>query len=237
MKRSWIAYTLLIGLASVGTLSSSATSAQAQTAVPAQADTKKAKEPRSKEIAERVQAFYDKTKTFQAGFEQRYWIKKYNKYKNSNGQVVFEKPGKMSWRYKNNGNRVVSDGKIIKVYEAEEKQMYEQSISSSQYPAALAFLTGTGSIRKAFRLRKLDSKRMKFEGGYVLEGKPRQETAAYVKVLFYIDGKSSQVRRVMLIDAEGNRNTFDFLSPSANKETPKGEFDFKPPAGTKIIKP
>ena len=35
------------------------------------------------------------------------------------GQVIFQKPGKMSWRYTNNGNRVVSDGKIIKVYEAE----------------------------------------------------------------------------------------------------------------------
>ncbi|MCA9626207.1 MAG: outer membrane lipoprotein carrier protein LolA [Myxococcales bacterium] len=233
-KKHWIAYALCVALG--GLTLSSAPNVEAQTAAKP-ADSKAKKGPRSKEIAKRVQTFYDKTKTFQAGFKQRYWIKKYNKYKNSNGQVVFEKPGKMSWRYKNNGNRVVSDGKKIKVYEAEEKQMYEQDIDKSQYPAALAFLTGGGSLRKAFRLRKLDSKRMKFEGGYVLLGKPRKPTPAYTKVLFYIDGKTNQVRRVMLIDAEGNRNTFDFLSPSVNKKTPKGEFDFKPPAGTKVIKP
>lgn len=234
-KKHWIAYALCVALGGL-TISGAPNVAEAQTAAKPAADSK-SKGPRSKEIAKRVQDFYDKTKTFQAGFKQRYWIKKYNKYKNSNGQVVFEKPGKMSWRYKNNGNRVVSDGKKIKVYEAEEKQMYEQDIDKSQYPAALAFLTGSGSLRKAFRLRKLDSKRMKFEGGYVLLGKPRKPTPAYTKVLFYIDAKTSQVRRVMLIDAEGNRNTFDFLSPNVNKATPKGEFDFKPPAGTKIIKP
>lgn len=235
MKQKCIALAAVVALGGFANLASSP-EAHAQAAAPAAKDTK-AKGPRSKEIAKRVQDFYDKTKTYQAGFKQRYWIKKYNKYKNSNGQVVFEKPGKMSWRYKNNGNRVVSDSKKIKVFEAEEKQMYEQDIDKSQYPAALAFLTGSGSLRKAFRLRKLDSKRMKFEGGYVLLGKPRKPTPAYTKVLFYIDAKTSQVRRVMLIDAEGNRNTFDFISATANKAAPKGEFEFTPPAGTKIIKP
>lgn len=231
IKRNWFVFAMTVALGATVGVSAPAPAA-AQTAKPAPA-----KAPRAKEIAERVQAFYDKTKTFNAGFKQRYWIKKYNKHKNSHGQVVFEKPGKMSWRYKNNGNRVVSDGKKIKVYEAEEKQMYEQEMGNSQYPAALAFLTGTGSLRKEFRLRKLDAKRMKFEGGYVLLGTPRKATPAYNKVLFYIDAKTSQVRRVMLIDAEGNRNTFDFVSPSVNKPVAKGEFEFTPPPGTKVIKP
>ena len=34
------------------------------------------------------------------------------------------------------GNRVVSDGATLKVYEAANKQMFEQSIDKSQYPAA-----------------------------------------------------------------------------------------------------
>src|SRR5262245_44665280 len=61
-------------------------------------------------VADRVQSFYDKTKTLKAGFEQLYTVKAYDKKKKSNGQVIFQKPGKMSWRYTNNGNRVVSDG-------------------------------------------------------------------------------------------------------------------------------
>ena len=68
------------------------------------------------EIADRVQQFYDKTKTFRAGFKQHYVATAYNKTKDSTGSVVFEKPGKMSWRYTNNGNRVVSDGKLCLLY-------------------------------------------------------------------------------------------------------------------------
>ena len=43
-------------------------------------------------------------------------VKTYNQIKKSSGRVVFAKPGKMSWTYDApNGNRVVSDGKLLKV--------------------------------------------------------------------------------------------------------------------------
>jgi outer membrane lipoprotein carrier protein len=193
--------------------------------------------PSARRIAARVQDFYDKTRVFTAGFKQRYWIKAHNKAKDSKGQVIFKKPGKMSWRYTNNGNRVVSDGTIVKVYEADKKQMYEQKIAKSQYPAALSFLVGGGNLLKSFKLRKLDSRQMQYEGGYVLEGIPRSATPAYQKLLLYVDGKTSQVRRVLLLDAQGNRNRFDFISPRVNEEPPKGEFEFKAPRGTQVIKP
>lgn len=189
------------------------------------------------EIANRIQAFYDKTRTFQAQFKQRYTIKAYNRTKDSRGTVSFQKPGKMSWRYTTNGNRVVSDGKLLRVYEEENKQMYEQSVDKSQYPAALAFLIGDGDLKKSFKLRRLDEKRARFPGGYVLLGEPKDPTPAYQKMLLYVDKKTAQVRRVMLIDAQGNRNRFDFIKPVVNEKTKPAEFDFKPPPGTKVIRP
>lgn len=188
------------------------------------------------ELADRVQVFYDKTKTFKAGFEQRFWVRAYNRTKDSKGQVIFEKPGKMSWRY-TNGNRVVSDGKTIKIYEAENKQMYEQQMDKSQYPAALSFLLGAGSLKKSFQLEKLDAARMKFEGGYVLLGIPLEPTPAYQKLLLYVDAGTYQVRRVLMLDAQGNKNRFDFVRPEVNRKSPPGEFDFRPPPGTQVIKP
>ena len=92
--------------------------------------------------------------------------------------MIFEKPGKMSWRYTNNGNRVVSDGKLIKVYEKENKQMYEQPLEKSQYPAALAFLVGQGNLQEVLQAQRCSiAKQMKFEGGYVLVGEPREADA------------------------------------------------------------
>jgi outer membrane lipoprotein carrier protein len=191
----------------------------------------------AEEIADRVQAFYDKTKTFRAGFRQRYLAIAYNKTKESTGSVVFEKPGRMSWRYTNNGNRVVSDGKTIRIYEKENRQMYEQPLEKSQYPAALSFLIGGGSLRQTFKLSKVDPKSMTFEGGYVLLGEPKEATPAYQKVFLYVDGATYQVRRVILLDAQRNRNRFDFLAPEVNHKAPPGEFSFTPPAGTQVIRP
>jgi outer membrane lipoprotein carrier protein len=56
-------------------------------------------------------------------------------------------------------------------------------------------------------------------------------------MLLFVDGKTDQVRRVILIDAQGNRNRFDFSNPVVNKKPPPDEFKFTPPKGTKVIKP
>jgi outer membrane lipoprotein carrier protein len=194
--------------------------------------------PTAEAIAAKVQAFYNQTNTFQATFKQVYKVKAYNQTKKSAGKVIFAKPGKMSWSYDSpNGNRVVSDGKVLKVYEKENNQMFEQPVEKSQYPAALAFLMGQGDLAKSFHLKLLDAATMKFEGGYVLEGIPKEATPAYQKVLFFVDGPTSQIRRTILLDAQGNRNTFDFSNPKVNEQVPEDTFKFTPPPGTQIIHP
>jgi outer membrane lipoprotein carrier protein len=191
----------------------------------------------AEQIAERVQSFYDGAKTFQAQFAQHYTIYAYNKKKDSEGHVAFVKPGKMSWRYANNGNRVVSDGHILKVYEAENKQLYEQDMNKGAYPAALSFLIGAGKLSASFTLKKLSADTAKFKGGYVLVATPREPTPAYQKMLLYVDGKTFQVRRVLLIDAQKNKNVFDFSEPRVNEPVPASEFQFTPPPGTQVVKP
>lgn len=189
------------------------------------------------EIAARVQGFYDGAKTFQADFSQRYTIYAYNKKKEDRGRVAFVKPGKMSWRYASNGNRVVSDGRVLKIYEADNKQLYEQQVTKSAYPAALSFLLGEGKLSASFVVKKLNAQTLRFKGGYVLLALPREPTPAYQKMLLYVDGKTFQVRRVLLIDAQKNKNVFDFSKPLVNLAVPAAEFRFQPPAGTQIVKP
>ncbi len=195
-------------------------------------------DPAADELAKKVQAFYDATKTFQAKFTQTYTIKVQNVKKVSTGKVTFEKPGKMSFRYDApNGNRVVSDGSTIRVYEKDSEQLYESPIGKSQYPAALSFLLGTGQLLRDFDMRLLDASQMKFEGGQVLEGTPKEATPAYQKVLLYVDSATYQVRRVLILDAQGNKNRFDFETPVVNKPVPKDEFEFTVPPGTNVVKP
>jgi outer membrane lipoprotein carrier protein len=187
-----------------------------------------------------VQQVYDQSQTFASDFSQKFWVKAYNQEKSSHGHVTFAKPGKMHWTYddpQSTGNRVVSDGTVIKVYEASNKQMYEQPIEKSQYPAALSFLTGTGKLSDSFTFEVFPGDQMKFPGGIVLVGTPKQATPSYSKVLFYVDSGTSQVRRVMIIDGQGNRNRFDFEAPRVNMPAPPELFKYTPPPGTSVIHP
>ena len=185
-----------------------------------------------------VQSFYDRSTTFKSDFQQKFWVKAYNREKSSRGHVTFAKPGKMDWVYDDPaGNRIVSDGSVVKVYEAGNKQMYEEPIDKSQYPAALSFLTGTGKLTDSFSFQLVSGTEMKFPGGYVLVGTPKAPAAAYSKVLFYVDTATSQVRRVMVIDGQGNRNRFDFVDPRINETVAPAQFSFTPPSGTSVIHP
>src|SRR5580692_4876565 len=55
--------------------------------------------PAAQAAVDKVQAFYDKTTTFQSDFQQEFTVKAYNQKKTSHGHVIFSKPGKMHWAY------------------------------------------------------------------------------------------------------------------------------------------
>ncbi len=185
-----------------------------------------------------VQAFYNHTSTFSADFTQSFLAKAYNTTKTSSGHVTFAKPGKMDWVYSSPaGNRVVSDGQNLRVYEAANKQMYQAKVNQSQYPAALSFLTGQGNLAQLFDFQLIPGDQLRFHGGYVLVGTPKKPTPAYTKVLFFVDTATSQVRSVLILDGQGNRNRFDFKSPKANVAVPASQFQFVPPPGTTIVHP
>jgi len=191
------------------------------------------------ELAQQVDDVYAPVLRFRARFEQSYTAKVAGVSKKSTGVTIVERPGKLSFHYDPpNNNRVVSDGVTIRVYEAENNQVFEQPVGNTEYPGALAFLMGHG-LRSSFSFTFND--KAKFEGGRVLVGQPRVPNPAYEQVLFYIDqallGKRSPgaVRRVLVVDAQQNRNRFDFLEVSSPDHIDAQEFTFSPPPGVTVL--
>jgi outer membrane lipoprotein carrier protein len=183
-----------------------------------------------------VQDFYNKSQTFKAQFAQQYTVKAYNQVKSSTGNVEISKPGKMNWVYDNpQGNRVVSDGNTLWAYDATNKQVAVQNVKQSALPSALSFLTGQGNLQKDFDFQIIDGATMNFPGGYVLVGSPKSPNPTMVKMLLYVDSATSQVRRGMVIDGQGNRNRFDFLNPQVNVPVPPADFTFTAPPGTTTV--
>jgi outer membrane lipoprotein carrier protein len=222
----WLAPLSLVALVSAAALTSAPNaSAQATAAIPPVA-----------QAVQNVQDFYNKTQTFKSDFSQQYLAKAYNQTKSSTGSVEIAKPGKMNWVYKDPvGNRVVSDGTTFWAYDASNKQVATQNVQQSALPSALSFLTGQGNLAKDFTWQIVDGATMNFPGGYVLVGAPNIPNPSLVKMLLYVDSNTSQVRRGMIIDAQGNRNRFDFLNPQVNVPVPAADFTFVAPPGTTTV--
>lgn len=198
-------------------------------------------------VAALVQAFYDQTSSFTANFHQTRYTKIYDRYDRANGTVVFAKPGKMRWDYSRpNGQVFVSDGERLSIYQPPDQgeahgQMIERSVTQDQLPAAFAFLTGTGRLDTDFRFRLLDASRQGFPGGHVLELRPRRPSPHYERLLFFVripaGAPAGVIHRVLIVDAAGNRNRFDFRDLRFNRPVGAGRFSFTPPQGTRIVRP
>lgn len=200
-------------------------------------------------VVQLVQAFYDQTKTLEAEFEQTRYTRLYDRYDRARGKVVFKKPGMMRWDYAEpNGQVFVSDGKKLLIYQPPEEgekngQLIERALEEDQLPSAFSFLTGTGNLEQDFEVRLLDHGDERFQDGYVLQLIPRKPTQSYEQLVFYVramsDGgkRAGVVQRVLIIDAAGNRNRFDFSNIKFNREVPDKRFSYRPPRGTQRVTP
>ncbi len=200
-------------------------------------------------VASLVQSFYDRTTTFEADFHQTQYTKLYDRTERARGRVVFKKPGRMRWDYAApNGQVFVSDGRRLSIYQPPDEgeqngQLIERALDQDQLPQAFAFLTGTGRLDRDFHLRLLDPRRQGFRDGYVLELRPRTPSPHYEKVLFFIQiveqrgRRAGVVKRVLIVDAAGNRNRFDFRNLQFNTDVDDRRFRFSAPRGTRRVQP
>ncbi|WP_437543989.1 outer membrane lipoprotein carrier protein LolA [Sorangium sp. So ce367] len=189
-------------------------------------------------VAAEVDAIFVGKKTYVARFKQEHTQKVSGAVKKQSGALSVQKPDRISFRYDPpNQNRIVSDGVSLKVYVAEDRQMFVTPVQNSEYPGALSFLMGHG-LRPSFTFTF--NEKAKFEGGPVLVGKPRAPTPHYEVVMFYIDKAllakkdPGVVRRVLIVDAQGNRNRFDFENASQPASIDPAEFQFTAPPGTDV---
>jgi outer membrane lipoprotein carrier protein len=197
-------------------------------------------------VAGAVQAFYNQTKGVRARFHQTYYHKLYDQYERSQGTVVFAKAGKMRWDYaRPNGKVMISDGRELTMYDPPEGehagQCFRRTMDEHQLPQAFSFLTGTGRLEDNFTFRLLDAARQGYRDGYVLELRPREPSPHYERLLFYVLGQNGRptgvVRRVLIVDASGNRNRFDFSDMEWTPRVGDATFRFAPPQGVRCVRP
>jgi outer membrane lipoprotein carrier protein len=242
-ESTWSAFLCAtLALSAVG-VRAQAPAAPSSQAAPVAPDAQTAPDPARLALSA-VQTFYDQTKDVSADFFQTYVNKLYDRTDRSQGHVVFKKPGKMRWDYaKPNGKVIVASAGKLLVYEpgdeaGDKGQVYEQSFAQADLPQAMSFLLGTGKLSDDFDARLLDAAREGFAKGQVLELRAKKPSPHFDRLLFYVETSPALrglVRRLVIVDASGNRNRFDFSAFKFNSGVTDDTFNWRPPEGARRV--
>jgi outer membrane lipoprotein carrier protein len=151
----------------------------------------------------------------------------------STGTVAFQKPAKMRWEYLTPSKRsFVLSGDRIYALDPEAQTLTKAALPTSQLSASVTFLWGKGKLSDEFDISRTECKECL---GTLLTLVPKKPDARFREVQLDIDPKTAQVRRSIVIDPDGSRNTITFSNLKTNVSVPKETFQLTPPPGTQII--
>jgi outer membrane lipoprotein carrier protein len=188
------------------------------------------------DVVARVQKNYDGAQSYKAKFEQSQLNATFGRTTKSSGDVTFKKPGRMRWDYALPEKKMfVSSGDVLWLFEPEDKQAFRQELKQSQLPAALAFLMGKGRLADQFNIELAPKLEYGRPGDYRLSLKPKQPQSTYKAIYFVVDPASFQVRETVLVDSQGNVNDVTFKDMVFNLKVADTLFQWKPPAGVRVI--
>jgi len=154
-------------------------------------------------LAQKVQAYYEKTADLEARFVQTYTYAAFGRSQVSKGTLRVKKPGKLRWDYEVPARKtVLVAGSRLVQYEPEANQAYvDEHFDASAMSAAVTFLLGQGRLDKEFDLA-VDG-----EGRLVLT--PRKPDPRVARVVLTV-GPGGEVTATRVEDGSGNVNAIAF---------------------------
>jgi outer membrane lipoprotein-sorting protein len=203
--------------------------------------------PEASAILERVQKNYDTVRTFRATFEQEDFSEVVAEAEQSQGTVLYARPGKMRWNYERPEQTFLFKDSTSWLYRPSEKMVWIEDVREvllSDLP--LGWIMGVGKIAKDFSLESACAS----AAGKVLRLKPlKAETAASRKddgdssqqlagFTLLVDSASEQPRGARIEHVGGNVTAVVFRDMSVNPaHNPVGDTDFQPgfPSGIDVV--
>jgi len=190
--------------------------------------------PTPVELAQKLQARYEETKTMTADFKQSTSVPMSTRKRLGAGKVVISKPGRIRWDYQTPEKQVlISDGKKVSMYVANSAQMIVQPVS--QYinsDVTYAFFVGTGNIVRDFKVLPPERQGDASLKAIKLVPKTAHPQVDYLHV--WID-ENFMVRRLEIVDHFGSITDLAFSNISRNEPVSPETFIFTPPLGTELI--
>ncbi|MFP2964357.1 LolA family protein [Myxococcus sp. 1LA] len=188
--------------------------------------------PEVKSLVDRMQAFYEKTGDFRAGFRQDYKYKTFRRTQTSEGTVTYKKPGLMRWEYEKPSARTfVLAGNKVYAYDPAAQSLTVGSVDTSQLSASVTFLFGQGKLADEFNITKGTCKDCK---GTLLVLDPLKNEPRFRQVRLEVDPSTAQVLKSTVVDPDGSENAISFLNLKTNVGIDADSFKLDVPDDTRV---
>lgn len=179
----------------------------------------------------RVQKAYTSAPSFSVRFVQDYAPAGFAAATPEEGRLTLQAPDQVRFDYDGpEGKLFTFDGKAARQYVAADRQMIVRTLRPEERERLpLLFLESPETVLRRYTVTAADA-----GGGLVdltLIPKAGSEPS---RILLAVDA-FGEVKRLVVIDAAGNRTTFAFSGRAAGARRPASDFTLKPPAGTKVL--
>ena len=192
------------------------------------------------QVVDKVQANYDQAKTYSASFRQEITSPSFGQAVSSGqGEIRFQKPGKMVWKYeKPEAHVYVLGGNTLWDYYPAEKRAIHLTLDQALIEnAPKSFLFGMGKLKQEFEISFHAGRPVEADGSVKLDLVPKSEQAraGLGTLVFTIGPKDFLVREVEMTDALGNLNHLWFENIKLNPTLDSKQFAWTPPKGVKVL--
>jgi len=183
------------------------------------------------EILSKIRAAYATPGSVSCTFVQTYAPAGFAETAPETGRLILQAPDRVRFDYDGPEGKVFTfDGKAGRQYVAADRQLVVRTLRPEERARLpLVFLESPEALlaRYAARAAPTDT------GLVELTLTPR--AGADPKSLTILAAATGDVKRLILVDAAGNRTAFTFTQKMSGPKRPDSDFALAPPAGTKIL--
>lgn len=187
-------------------------------------------------VIAKLQSTYANMKSFKATFNQELFHRESNTTQVRSGTILFEQPTNINWETKEpHAETLIVNNKEIWNYLPDEEiaYRYHPKIMESSH-AALGVITGQNKISDNFEIEELNDTDATAKGLKIFLLYPLNPTPQIVEAQLWINPKTSQIKKVTILDFYGNSNSIEFIKFTPNTKIKKNDFIFKAPEGIDI---
>jgi outer membrane lipoprotein carrier protein len=186
----------------------------------------------SPSVLAKIRAAYSKSGSVSCTFVQTYAPAGFAETAPETGKLVLQAPDRVRFDYDGPEGKVFTfDGTAGRQYVAADRQMVVKRLApGDRERLPLVFLESTEAL-----LARYDATEKAAENGLVEVTLLPKKPLALKSVALLVHPASGEVKRLVLLDAAGNRTTFTFTLKLPGQKRPDADFTLAPPEGTKTL--